>query len=89
MKPAVVFGPPGFIYRLVLGIILFAGVVVTFLIASGMGSQPKQEEMGPIEDDDAPFEEDDEDDRGSISLGWIFHALMSAKAQLSWFFATA
>jgi len=87
--PAVVFGPPGFIYRFVLGIILFAGMVVTFLLASGMGSQPKAEELTDIDDDDAPFEEEDEDDRRSISLGWIFHALMSAKAQLTWFFATA
>jgi S-DNA-T family DNA segregation ATPase FtsK/SpoIIIE len=78
--PAVVFGPPGIIYRLVLGIILCAAVVATFLIASGMGSRPQEEELTPIEDDDAPFVE--EDDRGSISLGWAFHAAMSAKARL-------
>src|ERR1700680_973612 len=78
--PAVVFGPPGIIYRLVLGIVLCAAVVATFLIASGMGSRPQQEELTPIEDDDAPFVE--EDDRGSISLGWAFHAAMSAKARL-------
>ena len=41
--PAVVFGPPGIIYRLVLGIILFAAVTATFLIASGMGSRPQEE----------------------------------------------
>jgi DNA segregation ATPase FtsK/SpoIIIE, S-DNA-T family len=78
--PAVVFGPPGIIYRLVLGIILCAAVVATFLVASGMGSRPQEEELTPIEDDDAPFLE--EDDRGSISLGWAFHAAMSAKARL-------
>src|ERR1700756_4928732 len=33
--PAVVFGPPGFIYRLVLGFLLLAGLTITFLIASG------------------------------------------------------
>ncbi|HEY7843336.1 MAG TPA: DNA translocase FtsK [Bradyrhizobium sp.] len=87
--PAVVFGPPGFIYRLVLGVILLAGMIPTFLVASGMGSQPKEEETAAIADDDAPFEEEDEDDRGTISLGWIFHALMSAKARLVWFFSTA
>src|SRR5439155_139420 len=27
--------------------------------------------------------------RGSVSLGWIFHALMSAKARLAWFLGTA
>ncbi len=88
--PAVVFGPPGFIYRFVLGLILFAAMVVTFLIACGIGSQPKEEGLTAIENDDAPFvEEEDEEDRGSVSLGWIFHALMSAKARLAWFFGTA
>ena len=79
--PAVIFGPPGAIYRIVLGTLLFAGLVVTFLIASGMGSRPREEEeLTPIEDDDAPFVEEDE--RGSVSLGWLFHAAMSAKARL-------
>src|SRR5882724_5246569 len=73
--PAVVFGPPGIIYRLVLGIILFAAVTATFLIASGMGSRPQEEQLTPVADDDAPFVEDD--DTGSVSLGWAFHALMS------------
>ncbi|WJR78456.1 DNA translocase FtsK [Bradyrhizobium sp. NP1] len=86
--PAVVFGPPGFIYRFVLGTILLAGLVATFLVASGMGSREKEEELTPIEASDAPFDEE-EGDRGSISLGWIFHALMSAKARLGWLLATA
>ena len=67
--PAVVFGPPGLVYRLVLGIILFAAMVATFLFASGMGSRPQEAELTAIEDDDAPFVE--EDDRGSVSLGWV------------------
>src|ERR1700687_1773757 len=93
--PAVVFGPPGIIYRLVLGIILFAAMVATFLIASGMGSRPQEDELTSIEDDDAPFVEEDEG--GSVSLGWAFHAAMSAKARLwrlltlaySWLVASA
>src|ERR1700727_1517988 len=64
--PAVVFGPPGFIYRLVLGLIFCAAMIATFLIASGMGSQPQEEELTAIEDDDAPFEEAEED-RASVS----------------------
>src|SRR5215472_13987134 len=77
--PAVVFGPPGFLYRLVLGLILFVAMVTTFLVASGFGSQEvEEEELTPIGDDDAPFEEEAEEERSSISLGWIFHALMSA-----------
>ncbi len=78
--PAVVFGPPNFIYCLVLGIILGAGMIATLLIASGMGSRPQPDELTAIEDDDAPFVE--EDDGASVSLGWAFHAVMSARARL-------
>src|SRR5450432_1602470 len=78
--PAVVFGPPGIVYRLVLGVILFAAAVATLLVAGGMGSRPQEDELTPIEDDDAPFEEEEDD--GSVSLGWAFHAAMSAKARL-------
>src|SRR5882757_1049952 len=77
--PAVVFGPPGLAYRLVLGFLLLIALVATFLIASGMGSRPQEEELTPIEDDDAPFVE--QEDNGSVSLGWLFHAVMSAKAR--------
>src|SRR6266571_1782015 len=86
--PAVVFGPAGFTYRLVLGIILFAAMCTTFLFASGWGSRQRDgEELTPIEDDDAPFVE--EDDRSSVSLGWVYHAVMSAKVRLGWLVATA
>ncbi|HMI12497.1 MAG TPA: DNA translocase FtsK 4TM domain-containing protein [Bradyrhizobium sp.] len=78
--PAVVFGPPGILYRLVLGTILFAAVVATFLIAGGLGSRPQEDELTPIADDDAPFVEEDDD--GSVPLGWAFHAVMSAKARV-------
>src|SRR6267143_1518259 len=43
--PAVVFGPPGFTYRLVLGIILGAAMTAAFLVAIGVGSQPQDEDM--------------------------------------------
>jgi len=85
--PAVVFGPAGFTYRLVLGIILFVAMCVAFLFASGWGSRPRAEELTPIEDDDTPFEE--EGDRSSVSLGWVYHALMSAKARLAWLMSAA
>lgn len=86
--PAVVFGPAGIIYRLVLGTILFTAMSAAFLFASGWGSKPREEEeLTPIEDDDEPFVEEPEG-RGAVSLGWIFHAIMSAKAQVSWFLAT-
>jgi S-DNA-T family DNA segregation ATPase FtsK/SpoIIIE len=79
--PAVVFGPPGTVYRLLLGLILFAVMAATFLIAGGIGSRPQDEELTPIEDDEAPFAEEG-DDGASISLGWAFHAVMSARARL-------
>src|SRR5215831_20805391 len=81
--PAVIFGPAGAIYRLVLGAILFVAMAATFLIACGLGAREHDEELTPIEDDDAPFEEEEED-RGSVSLGWLFHALMSTKARVVW-----
>jgi DNA segregation ATPase FtsK/SpoIIIE, S-DNA-T family len=86
--PAVVFGPPGFLYRLVLGIVLGAAMTATFLIACGLGSRPEGEELTPIEDDDTPFVEEDEDS-GSVSLGWLFHAAMSTKARLAWLLSAA
>jgi S-DNA-T family DNA segregation ATPase FtsK/SpoIIIE len=85
--PAVVFGPAGFTYRLVLGIILFAAMCTALLFASGWGSRQREEELTPIEDDDRPFEE--EGDRSSVSLGWVYHAWMSAKARLGWLMSAA
>src|ERR1700676_2610138 len=76
--PAVVFGPPGFVYRLVLGIILCAAMIATFLVASGFGSREPDADMAAAEDD-APFGEGRE--RDSASLGCAFHAMMSAKAR--------
>nr|WP_249128030.1 DNA translocase FtsK [Bradyrhizobium lablabi] len=88
--PAVVFGPPGVVYRLVLGIILFAAMMAAFLFACGWGARPREDqELTPIEDDDAPFVEEEEEGRSSVSLGWLFHAIMSAKARIGWFLATA
>ena len=87
--PAVVFGPAGLVYRLVLGTILLSAMGAAFLFASGWGSRPREdEELTPIEDDDEPFVEEQES-RGAVSLGWIFHAIMSAKARIGWFFSTA
>lgn len=85
--PVLVFGPPSILYHLVLGIILFAAMIATFLIASGIGSRPQVEELTEIEDDDAPFGE--EDNSGSVSLGWAFHAVMNTKARLSWLVTSA
>ncbi|RRB97679.1 cell division protein FtsK, partial [Escherichia coli] len=84
--PAVVFGPPGFIYRVVLGLILFVAMAACFLFACGWGAKEQDDELTPISDDDEPFVEEDDNDRSSVSLGWLFHAAMSAKARLGWLF---
>jgi S-DNA-T family DNA segregation ATPase FtsK/SpoIIIE len=86
--PAVVFGPPGFTYRLVLGILLGAAMTVAFLVAIGVGSRPPEEDLTSIADDDTPFAEDDEDGK-SVKLGWAYHAVMSAKARLTWLLRVA
>jgi len=78
--PAMVFGPPNAIYRLLLGSVLFVAMASAFLVACGLGSRAPEEDMAPIEDDDEPFIEEDES--RSVSLGWIFHEIMSAKARL-------
>ncbi|MCP1829028.1 S-DNA-T family DNA segregation ATPase FtsK/SpoIIIE [Bradyrhizobium sp. USDA 4518] len=87
--PAVVFGPPGFIYRVVLGLILFVAMAASFLFACGWGAKEQDDELTPISDDDEPFVEEEDNDRSSVSLGWLFHALMSAKARLGWLLTTA
>jgi S-DNA-T family DNA segregation ATPase FtsK/SpoIIIE len=79
--PAVVFGPPGVIYRIVLGVILFAAMIGSFVFACGAGAKEKIAEptRPPMIDDEDDYEEDD---RRSISLGWLVHAVMSAKARV-------
>src|SRR5512141_2540377 len=48
--PAVVFGPPGFLYRLLLGALLFAACAVAWWFASGMGARPQAGELTSIPD---------------------------------------
>ncbi|MET0219877.1 MAG: DNA translocase FtsK 4TM domain-containing protein, partial [Tardiphaga sp.] len=88
--PAVVFGPPAFIYRLVLGSLLGVAMLATLLVAGGLGARETGEDLSAAEDDDTPLSDTDEDDEeGSVRLGWVFHAIMSAKARAAWFLATA
>jgi DNA segregation ATPase FtsK/SpoIIIE, S-DNA-T family len=84
--PAVVFGPPGLAYRLVLGIILGAAMTAAFLVAIGVGSRPPEEDL--VDDDNTPFAEEEDDDK-SVKLGWAFHAVMSTKARLAWLLRAA
>lgn len=88
--PAVVFGPPGFVYRLVLGSLLLVGMIGCLLIAGGMGAKETDDSLLADEDDDTPLNEaDEDDDKSAVRLGWVFHAIMSAKARVVWFLSTA
>ncbi|MGJ5133753.1 DNA translocase FtsK [Bradyrhizobium oligotrophicum] len=88
--PAVVFGPPGVIYRLVLGALLLVAMIGCLLVAGGMGAKEADPSLLADEDDDTPLADpEDDDDRKAIRLGWVFHAIMSAKAQVVWFLSTA
>jgi S-DNA-T family DNA segregation ATPase FtsK/SpoIIIE len=79
--PAVVFGPPGLIYRSVLGSLLAVAMIATFLVACGFGSRDADSE--PITIDDTPLDAEEEDrDGGNALLGFVVHAAMSAKARL-------
>ncbi len=83
--PALVLGPLGVFYRIIFGALFFAAMAATFLFASGMGA--KERELPELDEDETAFDEDD--DRGSVSLGWLVHAAMSAKARLGRLLAMA
>ncbi|WP_376707813.1 DNA translocase FtsK [Bradyrhizobium semiaridum] len=69
--------------------ILFVAMAASFVFACGWGAREQDDELTPIADNDEPFVEEDEGDSSSVSLGWLFHALMSAKARLGWLITTA
>src|ERR1700684_1937499 len=85
--PAVIFGPPGLLYNLGIGTLLGAATLATFFVASGIGSHQQEEDATSIEEDNDEVLE--EEDGGSVSLGWAVHALMSMKARLSWLSSAA
>ncbi len=78
--PAVAFGPPGFIYRIVLGTLFGAAMTFTLFYACGLWAQKRDDEAPAIVDDDETFVPAEE--RGSVSLGWLAHGLLSLKARL-------
>ena len=85
--PAVIFGPPGLLYNLGIGTLLGTATLATFFVASGIGSHQLEEDSTSIEEDNDEVLE--EEDGGSVSLGWAVHALMSMKARLSWLSSAA
>ncbi len=65
--------------RVVIGAAAGVGALLAFAVASGFGwherpAEDEGQERTPIEDDE---------DRGSVSLGWIVHGLISIKSRLA------
>jgi S-DNA-T family DNA segregation ATPase FtsK/SpoIIIE len=79
--PAVVFGPPGFLYRLGLGLVLGVATLVTCAMAGGYGAREASDEddIPSIDDDEDVFEDEG---RGFFSLGFLMHTMISAKARI-------
>ncbi len=72
--------PLGGTALLVIALVFGGGAVVALAFASGFGFHAPSEE----EDEETPApaaEVSDDEERASISLGWLFHGLLSAKAR--------
>jgi DNA segregation ATPase FtsK/SpoIIIE, S-DNA-T family len=89
--PASLIGADGFFTRLALGIVFGMAMVVTFAIASGVGSREKPV-VEDFEDDEVEDDDGDEpverESRIVMSLGLISHAILSMRARASRFFST-
>jgi S-DNA-T family DNA segregation ATPase FtsK/SpoIIIE len=69
--------------RIVLACIIGAGALATLAVVLGFGFRKSGDLAEDIHREAEEFEEDEE--RGSVSLGWLVHMLLSAKARLSLF----
>ncbi|MBN8977911.1 MAG: DNA translocase FtsK 4TM domain-containing protein [Rhizobiales bacterium] len=88
--PALVLGPLGFVYSLLFGTIYLAATLAAFVFAAGFGAR-ESEEATLFDEDETPLSDDDEaeNDRRAAMLGFVVHALMSAKARLGRLMVTA
>jgi S-DNA-T family DNA segregation ATPase FtsK/SpoIIIE len=85
--PAVLVGTAGIVQRIGLGLMFGAVSIVTFLVASGVGSRARADVDRDDADDDEAISVDedriaDDDDERAISLGMIVHAMLSTKARI-------
>ncbi len=84
--PAAVFGATGVLQRIGFGLIFGAATTALFVIASGAGSKARVIDQDDEEEDDveeeAADDSDEDSERDGVSLGMIFHALLSAKARI-------
>jgi S-DNA-T family DNA segregation ATPase FtsK/SpoIIIE len=76
-------GHLGFTSRVVLCAIFGALAVAAFVMVAGFFLQPKGDLAADTHREAEEFEEDEE--RTSVSLGWIVHTLLSLKARMSIF----
>ncbi|MGB5903669.1 MAG: DNA translocase FtsK 4TM domain-containing protein [Xanthobacteraceae bacterium] len=89
--PALVLGPFGFVYSLLFGTIYLAATIAAFVFAAGFGAREAEEATLFDDEDETPLSADDEaeNDRRAAMLGFVVHALMSAKARLGRLMVTA
>jgi S-DNA-T family DNA segregation ATPase FtsK/SpoIIIE len=80
--PMFVFGASA-TSRMVLGCIIGAAALAAIAVVLGFGFRNTGDLAEDMHRDAEAFEEDEE--RGSVSLGWLVHVLLSAKARLSLF----
>jgi S-DNA-T family DNA segregation ATPase FtsK/SpoIIIE len=85
--PAALVGTAGIVQRIGLGLVFGAASIVTFLVASGVGSRARADVDRDHADDDEEISVDedriaDDDDERAISLGMIVHAMLSTKARV-------
>jgi len=69
--------------RIVLACIIGTGALATLAVVLGFGFRKSGDLAEEIHREAEEFDEDEE--RGSVSLGWLVHMLLSAKARLSLF----
>ena len=80
--PLLLFGGSG-TSRFVLASIIGIATIAATAIVLGFGFRKRGDLAGDIHREAEEFDEDEE--RGSVSLGWLVHLMLSAKARLSLF----
>ena len=80
--PLLLFGGSG-TSRFVLASIIGIATIAAIAVVLGFGFRKRGDLAGDIHREAEEFDEDEE--RGSVSLGWLVHLMLSAKARLSLF----
>jgi S-DNA-T family DNA segregation ATPase FtsK/SpoIIIE len=69
--------------RIIAGILFGAGVVASFAVVAGFGLRQADEDEEEEDSDDEEADEEEAKEGGSISLGFLVHALLSLKWALT------